>query len=62
MRYLKGQTWSTLKAGTGTIDHGAKTRISVEKRAKVLVKKKKTEGLQPLEIARKCQISKSTVV
>ena len=41
MRYLKGQTWSKLKAGTGIIDRGAKTRISVEQRAKALVFLKK---------------------
>ena len=57
MRYLKEQT---LKAATGIIDHGVKTRISVEQRAIALVfKKNRTSSL--LEIARKCQISKSTV-
>ena len=61
VRYLKGQTWSTLKAATDIIDHGAKTRISVEQQAKVLVYEKKTRRSSSLEIARKCQISKSTV-
>ena len=37
VRYLKGQTWSTLKAATGITDHGTKTRISVEQQAKALV-------------------------
>ena len=40
MRYLKGQTWLTLKAATGIIDHGVKTRIPVEQREKALVFKK----------------------
>ena len=58
MRYLKGQAWLTLKAATGIIDHGVKTRISVEQRVKALVSKK-NRRFPPLEIARKCQISKS---
>ena len=60
MRYLKGQAWLTLKEATGIIDHGVKTRISVEQRVKALVSKKNRKS-PPLEIARKCQISKSTV-
>ena len=40
VRCLKGQKWLMLKAATGIIDHGVKTRISVEKRAKSLVYKK----------------------
>ena len=40
VRYLKGQTWLTLKAATGIFDHCVKTRISVEQRAKALVFKK----------------------
>ena len=63
MRYLKGQTWSTLKAATSIIDHGAETRISVEQQAKALFKRKTKQNRRssPLEIARKCPISKSTV-
>ena len=53
--YLKGQTWWTLKAATGISDHGVKTRISVEQRAKALVFKKNRRS-SPLEIAWKCQI------
>ena len=57
MRYLKGQTWLTLKAATGNLDHDVKTRISVEQREKALVLKKNRRS-SPLEIERKCQISK----
>ena len=64
MRYLKGQIWLMLKAGTSIIDHGVKTRISVEKRAKALVfkkkKKKKQKVFTPGNRA-ESQISKSTV-
>ena len=35
-RCLKGQTGLLLKAETGIIDHGVRTIISVEQRAKVL--------------------------
>ena len=54
---MKGQTWLTPKAAMGIFDHGVKTRISVEQRAKALVFKKNRRS-SPLEIARKCQISK----
>ena len=57
VRYLKGQTWLTLKAAMGIFDHGVRTRISVEQRAKALVFKKNRRS-SPLEIARKYQISK----
>ena len=57
VRYLKGQTWLTLKAATSIFDHGVKTRISVEQREKALVFKKNRSS-SPLEIARKCQPSK----
>ena len=60
MRYLKGQTWLTLKAETGIIDHGVKTGIPVDQGAKALVFKKNRRS-SALEIAWKCQISKSTV-
>ena len=60
VRYLKRQTWLTLKAATGIINHGVKTGISVELRAKALVFKKNRRS-SALEIARKCQTSKSTV-
>ena len=60
MWYLKRQTWLTLKAATGIIDHGVKTRIAVEQRAKALVFKKNRRS-SSLEIAQKCQISKSAV-
>ena len=33
---FEGTKWLMLKAATGIIDHGVKTRISVEKRAKIL--------------------------
>ena len=36
LRYLKGQTWLTIKTATGTIDYGVKTGIPVEQRAKAL--------------------------
>ena len=45
---------------TGIIDHGVKTGIHVEQQAKALVFKKNRMP-SALEIARKCQISKSTV-
>ena len=57
VRYLKGQSWLTLKAAMGIFDHGLRTRISVEQRAKALVFKKNRRS-SPLEIARKYQISK----
>ena len=57
VRYLKGQTWLTLKEVTGICGHGVETRISVEQRAKALVFKKNRRS-SPLEIARKCQFSK----
>ena len=60
VRYLKGQRRLTLKAATGIIDHGVKTGIPVEQRAKALAFKK-SRRFSALEIARKCQISKSTV-
>ena len=47
MLYLKGQTWLTLRAATGIIDHGVKAGIPVEQRAKASVFREKTEGLQP---------------
>ena len=57
VRYLKGQIWLTLKAALGIFDHGVRTRISVEQRAKALVFKKNRRS-SPLEITRKYQISK----
>ena len=60
MRYLKGQTWLTLKGATGIIDHGVKTGIPIEQRAKALVFKENRKS-SALGIARECQISKSTV-
>ena len=60
VRYLKGQKWLMLKAATGIIDHGVKTRISVEKRAKALVFKKNRRS-SLLEKRAESQISKSTV-
>ena len=57
VRYLKGQTWLTLKAAMDILYHSVKTRISVEQRAKALVFKKNRRS-SPLEIARKYQISK----
>ena len=56
VRYLKRQTWLTLKAAMGIFYHGVKTRISVEQRAIALVFKKSRSS--PLQIARKYQISK----
>ena len=52
VRYLKGQKWLMLKAATGIIDHGVRTKISVEQRAKALVFKKNRRS-SLLEIARK---------
>ena len=49
--------WLTLKAVTRISGHGVKTRISVEQREKALVFKKNRSS-SPLEIARKCQLSK----
>ena len=60
VRYLKGQTWLSLKVATGIIEYGVKTGIPVEQRAKAVVFKKNRTSSAP-EIARKCQISKSTV-
>ena len=51
VRYLKGQIGLMLKAATGIIDHGVKTRISVEKR-----KKRKTEGLHSWKSRRKSNL------
>ena len=60
VRYLKGQKWLMLKSATGIIDHGVKTRISVEKRAKVFAFKKNRRS-SLLEKRTESQISKSTV-
>ena len=57
VRYLKGQIWLTLKAAMRIFDHGVRTRISVEQRAKALVFKKNRRS-SPLEIAWEYQISK----
>ena len=43
VQYFKGQTWLMLKAATGIIDHGVKTGIPVEQRAKALVFKSLSE-------------------
>ena len=56
MRCLEGQTWLTLKGATGIIDHGVKTEIPVEQRAKALVFKKNRRS-SALEIARNCEMS-----
>ena len=40
MRYLKGQLWLTVKAATGTVDHGA-----YDKNEQVFLRK--TEGFYP---------------
>ena len=53
-------SWLTLEAATGIIDHGVKTGIPVEQRAKALVFKENRRS-SALEIARKRQISKPTV-
>ena len=54
---FEGTNMVNAKGSNDIFDHGVKTRISVEQRAKALVFKKNRRS-SPLEIARKCQISK----
>ena len=54
---FEGTNMVNAKGSNGHFYHGVKTRISVEQRAKALVFKNNRRS-SPLEIARKCQISK----
>ena len=57
---FEGTKMVNAKGSNGLIDHGVKTRISVEKRAKTLVFKKNRRS-SLLEKRAESQISKSTV-
>ena len=57
---FEGTNMVNAKAVTSIIDHGVKTGIPIEQRAKALVFKENRKS-SALEIAWKCLISKSTV-